>query len=341
MNLSELERMPSFALLGPGWSGASTTEGWTLLSDLQEHTGPDGLVLLGFEDAADAARTWRAGSECSVQPVLDVPQSVVNASISREGYDASVCAIQEAIRAGDVYQVCLTRQAALPSASGAALLRQLCARGVPAYAAWVRLPDGTELVSGSPELFFRVADGIVHTMPMKGTAAPEREAELDSSEKDCAELAMITDLLRNDLRAVCEPKTVCVQNARMKVRLSYAVQTVSHITGTLAASNGPRDVLQALHPGGSITGAPKLAAIEKIRLLEPGPRGLYTGALGLVRGPHAVFSLLIRTAVKARDGWHYGVGGGVTIDSVPRDEWAEMLVKLSAVARVEHGQATL
>lgn len=329
MKLQELDTLSSFALFGPGWQ--SDNGAWTLYTDLEPHDGSDGLVLLGFEEQVEAACTWRHSEPRAVHPLFEIQTSMCSARISMEGYDSAVRAIHEAIALGDVYQVCLTRQAQFAPCSGASILAALCARSVPTYAAWVRLPDGRELVSGSPELFFRIHEGLVHTMPMKGTAPLDREEALDASEKERAELAMITDLLRNDLRAVCAPKSIRVLDARMKVRLPYAVQTVSHIVGEVAEGMQAREVLAALHPGGSITGAPKQAARAQIAELEPTPRGLYTGALGFIRGADTVFSLLIRTAVKSAQGWSYGVGGGITIDSDAEDEWAEMMVKLSAV----------
>lgn len=329
MNLQEIELLPSFALLGPGWAGAG--QQWTLRTGLCPSACDAGLALLAFEQRADDAVFWEASACVEVQPSFSMAEERLEVRLERDGYDADVDAIRAAIAAGDVYQVCLTRAVSFGPQSGHALLARLCARGTPPFAAWVRLPDGREIVSGSPELFFRIEDGLVHTMPMKGTAPPNEEAALDASEKDAAELAMITDLLRNDLRSVCIPKSILVQDARMKLRLPYAVQTVSHVTGVLNAGVAARGVLAALHPGGSITGAPKAAALELISELEATPRGAYTGALCDVQPTRTVCSLLIRTAVRLPEGWSYGVGGGITIDSAPEQEWSEMHTKLSAL----------
>ena len=325
--MTDLESLSSFALLGPGW-GASSGR-WTLLRDLHPSSGGDGIWLAAFEEREP--RCWSAATRepYKFEPNVDAGAPVIH--LRRKDYDQSVEKIREFIRAGDVYQVCLTRPANLGPSTGRDLLSRLCARGVPPFAAWIRLPDGREIVSGSPELFFLIEGPLVHTMPMKGTARAADAAALRESEKDMAELAMITDLLRNDLRSVCTPKSVRVHNARKTIELPYATQTVSHIVGALAPAMGPREVLTALHPGGSITGAPKQAALDILSALEPSPRGVYTGALGYVQGKNAVFSLLIRTAVKSPEGWTYGVGGGITIDSTADGEWQELYVKLGAL----------
>ena len=149
--------------------------------------------------------------------------------------------------------------------------------------------------------------------------------------KDRAELAMITDLLRNDLTPVCRPQTVRVTCDRRTLVLPYALQTVSDIAGELHDGATPLDALAALHPGGSVTGAPKAAALAMIRDLEAGPRGAYCGALGLCAGERSVFSLLIRTASRTGEEWVYGVGSGVVWDSDADAELAELHLKLGAL----------
>jgi anthranilate/para-aminobenzoate synthase component I len=203
--------------------------------------------------------------------------------------------------------------------------------GLAPYAAWVRLPGGPEFVSASPELLLDIAGGRVRTEPMKGTAAPDGAGGLLASAKDRAELAMITDLLRNDLTPICRPRSVRVAEERRVVSLPYALQTVSEVEGDLRPGIGPLDALDAVHPGGSVTGAPKRAALAMIRAMEATPRGPYCGALGLVRGDHATYGLLIRTATRDADGWIYGVGSGVVWDSDPEAERAELGMKLGAL----------
>jgi anthranilate/para-aminobenzoate synthase component I len=325
----ELEARPSFALLGPGFGDG---EAWTLLDALEavDPGGPADLLVAPFELALPLA--FRAGArERLMQVELSDRARPLALRLDASGHAAGVRTIREAIAAGDVYQVNLTLRALLPPVPASALLARVCARGVPRFAAWVRLPDRRELVSASPELLFAVRGRSVRSEPMKGTSPLDAEAGLLASEKDKAELAMITDLVRNDLAPVCEPGSVRVLSARRLLRLPYAVQAVSEVIGTLHDGATLVEVLAALHPGGSVTGAPKAAAVAMIRAMEPSPRGLYCGALAHVDGDRAVASLLIRTAERDAGGWTFGVGGGIVWDSDPEAELREIHVKLGAL----------
>lgn len=324
MRLAEIEGLPSFALLGPGFGG----EPFLLLRDLRETPGQPRLVFAAFEQRAhDALRLSAGASEVCQVEWASAPQEIP-VDLDSSGYGARVEQIRAAIAAGDVYQVCLTLRAHLGAVSGSTILSRMCRDEIPRFAAWVRLPDGRELVSASPELFFEIDGRTVRSQPMKGTAAVEAGSALTRSEKDQAELAMITDLIRNDLALVCRPKSVHVAQPRHALTLSYAVQTVSDVVGSIDEGTTAIDVLAALHPGGSVTGAPKQAALDMIRGLEPHPRGPYCGALGLLGHERAVFSLLIRTASRTDSGWDYGVGSGIVFDSDARAEFEELLVKL-------------
>jgi anthranilate/para-aminobenzoate synthase component I len=332
MKLSSLEQLGSFALLGPGFSAGR----FTLLDGLRaaaaSTTGPR-LVFAPYERAGRKAQVLSAEESSEPELELDVPPAELKGVLDEAGFGDKVERIRAAIAAGDVYQVCYTTRAAVAAPGGAALFAALCARGVPRFAAWVRLPGGAaEFVSASPELFFETRGRRVHSEPMKGTARPLSAAALDASEKDRAELAMITDLVRNDLTPVCRPRSVRVTCPRRTLELPYAVQTVSDVEGELRDGVTPLEVLEALHPGGSVTGAPKQAALAMIRELETSPRGAYCGALGLWGGERSVFSLLIRTATRAADGWTYGVGSGIVFDSVARQELDELRTKLEALS---------
>ncbi|MEW6753066.1 MAG: chorismate-binding protein [Candidatus Latescibacterota bacterium] len=330
MRLSELEQLDSFALLGPGFGGRR----FLLLADLHRATAADCgpcLAYAPFETAGRNAHLLAAATRRTCDPVFDVAPADIAVSLQAEGHREAVERIRAAIARGDVYQVCYTVRATVHGASGAQLLARMTQADVPRFAAWVRLPWGEEFVSASAELFFEVSGRHIHTEPMKGTAARSAAADLQASDKDRAELAMITDLLRNDLATVCRPRSVAVPCARRIVRLAYAVQTVSDVTGELREGETPLGALAALHPGGSVTGAPKQAALAMIRALEGGPRGAYCGALGLWHGEQATFSLLIRTAARRGEAWAYGVGGGIVYDSDPDAELAEVRVKLGAL----------
>ena len=331
VRLDDLEVRPSFALLGPGYGGGR----WLLLEDLRPSETAGRLVYASFE--ATSARHFDAAVvavEGDPVPSAAEPSGVA-VVIDETGFEDAVAEIRAAVEAGDVYQVCLTRHAHLEGATdGARLLSAICARGAPAYACWVRLPDGEEFVSGTPELFFEIRGRRIRSCPMKGTAPAGAAAALRASDKDHAELAMITDLVRNDLAAVCEPGTITVRRARRFVALPYAVQTVSDVAGRLRPRVGVDDALAALHPGGSVTGAPKRAALAVLRALEVGPRGAYCGALGYTSGDRTVISLLIRTAIRGADGWTFGVGGGIVHDSDPARELAELRTKVGAIGCV-------
>jgi anthranilate/para-aminobenzoate synthase component I len=327
MKLAELENLQSFALLGPGFSD----DRFLLLRDLRPTEDAPLLVFARFEEPGARALKLAAGTVTPCAVEFDDNPRPLDVVLAAPDYAVKVGQIREAIACGDVYQVCLTVRALVSESSGADLLSLMCRRGVPRFAAWVRLPDGSEFVSASPELFFETDGRHVHAEPMKGTARPGAGGLLESSDKDRAELAMITDLVRNDLAQVCRQKTICVETQRRVLQLPYALQTVSDIVGVLDDGKTPLDVLAALHPGGSVTGAPKQAALTMIHKLESDQRGAYCGALGLLTGERSVFSLPIRTAARSAQGWVYGVGSGIVYDSDPQAELDELRVKLGAL----------
>jgi anthranilate/para-aminobenzoate synthase component I len=324
MNLTELDGLPSFALFAPAFSGADSH---LLVAPLARTTSPT-VVFCAFEDQGRLARGY-AGPAREVRPLFR-PSRLPAATLDAAGHGDAVASIRAAIGHGDVYQVCLTLRAHVPEVRPSALAGAIGCRA-PRYFAWVRLPDGDEFVSASPELFFEISEGTIHAEPMKGTGATADA--LATSRKDEAELAMITDLLRNDLQPVCEERSVHVPCARRIITLPYATQTVSDVEGTLRRDVTLADVLESLHPGGSVTGAPKAAAHAMIRTLEPTPRGPYCGTVGLITGRRATFSILIRTAVRTpgTDCWTYGVGGGITWGSDAAEELAEAERKLGAL----------
>lgn len=323
MKLEALEAAPAFALLGPGFSATGRWQRFT-----PSAAGPATLWLGAYDGAPTA---WRG----ELEPVT--PQwaqgSTPTVRLDDDGFEAKVDAVRARIAAGDVYQVNLTVRARVTGVEGAELLSRLCARAVPPFAAWVRLPGGEELVSASPELLVETRGRWVHAEPMKGTAPPGARAVLEASEKDRAELAMITDLTRNDLQRLCVRGSVKVPSPRRFLELPYALQAVSDVEGTLREDVTVREVLEVMHPGGSVTGAPRPAAMAMIRELESSPRRFYCGTLGLEPGDGSFrAALLIRTATKTgpRD-WAYGVGGGITWDSQPAAELAEVHLKLGAL----------
>lgn len=201
------------------------------------------------------------------------------------------------------------------------------------------LDTGTqEILSSSPELFLRLSGNHIETRPIKGTrprfddaAADLRSShELKTSEKEMAELLMITDLLRNDLGRICEYGSVRVEALARLESLAHVHHLVSTISGTLNQNLHHLDALARCSPGGSITGAPKKRAREIISELEPTPRGLYTGSLGYFGlNGESQFNILIRTLIheKTTGLAHYQVGSGIVADSSPKAEYQETLHK--------------
>jgi anthranilate/para-aminobenzoate synthase component I len=326
VRLADLEALPAFAFLGPGFGGGEAV----LLSGLCPASRAPRLLFAPYEARGRDALLL----DGEIRPVAELelpPPAALAPRLDATGHADAVAVIREAIAAGDVYQVCFTVRARLAPASGAALLARMASRGLPRFAAWVRLPGGGEFVSASPELFFEVEDGRIRSEPMKGTARPDAAGTLAASDKDRAELAMITDLVRHDLTPLCRPRSVVVRAERRFIHLPYATQTVSDVEGELLPGVTALDALDALHPGGSVTGAPKRAARAMIGRLERAPRGAYCGALGFTRDGRTTTSLLIRTAIRHAAGWVYGVGGGIVHDSDPALELEELRVKLGAL----------
>ena len=240
-------------------------------------------------------------------------------------------AIREAIRAGDVFQANLSRRlTARGDASDDALFARLLSGTRAPYAARLRLPSGTVL-SASPELFLQVEGRRVTAEPIKGTAprgATPREdaalaAALESSEKDRAENVMIADLLRNDLAKVAEDDSIDVPDLCALRTLPSVHHLVTRVTGTLRGACGFADALRAAFPCGSITGAPKRAAMEIIARLEGEGRGVYCGAILAVSDAGGVASVPIRTGVYTDGVLSVRTGGGITVLSDPGAELSE------------------
>jgi para-aminobenzoate synthetase component 1 len=264
-------------------------------------------------------------------------------SLPRPRYLASVAAVRRHIERGDVYQANLCQRFSIACRGDALELYRQLAQDVPApHSAFVETPEFS-LASASPETFLRQrADGRIETRPIKGTRPRGATAEADraaaralcESAKDRAELLMIVDLERNDLGRVC--RTGSVRVTELAALRSYATvhHLVARVEGRLRESIDVDELLQATFPGGSISGAPKVRALQILRQLEPARRNLFTGAL-LWLGDDGTLdsSLLIRTVVLARGRAWIGAGGGVVADSDPEQEWLESNHKARALTR--------
>jgi para-aminobenzoate synthetase component I len=291
---------------------------------------------------------------------------------ARSEYVAAVRRAVEYIHAGDCFQVNLShRIGATFSGSTRSLFASMLGAAAPWYGAYLEVPQGRELhaaLSVSPELFldYDARSRSATTRPIKGTRPGRVDpSELRGSQKDQAELAMIIDLMRNDLGRVCEIGSVRVDEARAIERHGWSdhaaggLEGVHHgvatIRGTVRRDRSAADMLRAFFPGGSITGAPKVRAMQIIEELEPEPRGLYTGAIGYISDCGNVsLNIAIRTALvrgmradadrtldRIADGQlTYGAGAGIVADSVPEQEWQETLDKAGVLWSVASASAS-
>jgi para-aminobenzoate synthetase component I len=242
-------------------------------------------------------------------------------------YAAAVDAVRSAIARGDVYQVNLVQHLSAPFAGDERAL----ARSLAPLRPLVRQPlsgDGWSIVSASPELFLTRRSSRVWTMPIKGTRPSGDVEALVGSPKDAAEHVMIVDLERNDLSRVCRPGTVRWPSLMEPRALAGVEHLVSTVEGELRADARLAELLAATFPGGSVTGAPKISAVDLIAELEPVGRGASMGALGWVRGNGDLeLALTIRTFAVADGRIHLWVGGGVVWDSDPAEEVDESWTK--------------
>jgi len=334
---------------------------------------PDVLIARydGYYEATSAAGPWLprgdtahidralAGSPLTAMPAAIGPLlDPLAVGVYLDGF----AAIEAGIAAGDFYQVNLARRleavlvGPVSDAGLASLARhlfeQLRTIQPTAFGALLPLGESAWLVSGSPEclLDWHAPSRVARSFPIKGTASRGTGADdddalsaaLGASLKDQAEHVMIVDLVRNDLGHVAVPGTVTVPHLFAELPLSTLRHLVSEVRCEVAPPNDLAALVGALFPGGSITGAPKIAAMRAIDRLEPFQRGLYCGSLGVVRGGRdARLSILIRTAVLDAHGLTYASGGGIVADSRPEAELAETELKAvamnAALARAARG----
>jgi para-aminobenzoate synthetase component I len=242
-------------------------------------------------------------------------------------YGAAVDSVRDAIARGDVYQVNLVQHLSAPFSGDAGTLAARLAPLRPLAGAPLR-GDGWTIVSASPERFLGRRGNRVWTSPIKGTRPIGGRAELGASAKDAAEHVMIVDLERNDLSRVCETGSVRWPELMAPRRLAGVEHLVSTVEGTLRAGVGLAELLAAMFPGGSVTGAPKIAAVDLIAGLEPVGRGASMGAVGRVYGNGDLeLALTIRTFAVAEGEIHLWVGGGIVWDSDPASEIEESWTK--------------
>jgi len=352
-----LERLPSIARRDQDLPDLHLAlHPWVIAWD-----GRDGSAWLGgravdgdWQDLARrldrvlAALDPRIPAPASAAP--PAPGLVFRSDTVRQEWTKQVAFVRSAIAAGELYQANLTRRLTAPFTGDPWPLFRLLRTGEPAaFSAYLELDGGRAILSASPEPFLALdRGGRIRTDPIKGTRprgrTPEEDrclaAELLGSAKDRAENTMIVDVLRNDLGRIAVPGSVRVPRLWRLERTPSVQHLVSTVSAALRPDRDAFDLLHAAFPGGSITGAPKLRAMELIETLEPVRRGPYTGALGWFGADGAMgTSILIRTFVADGDRLTLHVGGGITHRSDEVAEWAETVVKargpLGAIGAVE------
>jgi para-aminobenzoate synthetase component 1 len=263
-------------------------------------------------------------------------------NFSPDGYRQAVSRAIKSIIAGDVFQVNLAQRLLFPSQDDAVSLYLRLRQCNPAtFAGYFDLGD-FQIASASPERFLRVARGEVETRPIKGTRRRTGTPAIDDSaaadlladEKERAENIMIVDLLRNDLSRVCRPESVRVSQLCQLESYAFVQHLVSAVQGRLKDGIEPLDLIKAAFPGGSVTGAPKIRAMEIITELERTARGPYCGSLGYLGFDGSMdLSILIRTIIAGRGWWQFSVGGGIVAPSQPDREYEETWEKAEGLLR--------
>jgi para-aminobenzoate synthetase/4-amino-4-deoxychorismate lyase len=336
--LAEVQRAVDDGLWAAGMSAYEAASGF----DPALVTAPAGTLPLAWFGIFAAPRlvtsgvaSGPAGFEQAGEP-LQLSALDWRPSLTGAAHAEAVAAVHAAIARGDTYQVNLTWRLRAPfTGSPAALFAGLLAAQPVRYAAYLDIGSHV-LCSASPELFFRRSGSRLESRPMKGTARrgrhPAEDAalakELEASAKERAENLMIVDMVRNDLARVARPGSVETPRLWQLERYSTVWQLTSTVRAESTASLP--ELMRAMFPAASITGAPKAAAMRQIAKLERDPRGIYTGAIGWVGpGGRARFGVAIRTACvdRGRGEVEYGTGGGITWDSTPAAELAESRLK--------------
>jgi para-aminobenzoate synthetase component 1 len=283
----------------------------------------------------------------ALKPVRASRLGPVESHFSHEQYLEAVSRCLEYVAAGDVFQINMSQRfTAWGRPEPLDLYLRLKRRSPAPFAAFLRWGE-LAVASASPEWFYQTRGDWIVTRPIKGTrprgaSAEEDELlrnELAASPKDRAELTMIVDLERNDLGRVCQYGTVRVAGPLSVESFAQVHHLVATVEGRLRPDHGPTDVVRALFPGGSITGAPKIRAMEIIDELEPVRRGLYTGAIGYFgTGGASAFNIAIRTLLIEHDRVSFQVGGGIVADSTPEGEYRETLHKGRGLRAVVEGE---
>jgi anthranilate/para-aminobenzoate synthase component I len=345
--LEALDALPGLASGADGPTGAGRWVGFIsydlgrLFEDLPDRPADDlNLPLFAFALAQQGAGIPPIPATAACDPIRPV---TVESSFSRADYERAVARVIGYIAAGDCYQVNLAQRLTVKSAyRPAEIYARLQASRPAVYAAFLDFGE-FQIISNSPELFleFDPASRQVTNRPIKGTRPnrPGQFAELMHSAKDQAELAMIVDLQRNDLGRVCQTGSVRVVEPRVIEPHPTVLHGVATIRGRLRDDIRFSGLLAATFPCGSITGCPKIRAMQIIDDLEPVARGPYCGAIGWLDHAGAMqFNVAIRTIIIKTGQVHFSVGGGIVSDSTPAAEYEETIVKARAMLEAVGGE---
>ncbi len=317
---------------------------WLIALEVPGDSENPARKIAGLEHHLAQARQLQL-AEPSPADIESITFGDVPCNMTQDDYLDAVRRVQGYIRDGEVYQVNLSQRFEQPFPGEPIRLFHWQNRYNPSgYAAYIDTGD-FQIVSASPEMFITVHDGLIRTKPIKGTrprsSAPGRHAttlnterfnDLLTSKKEQAELNMIVDLERNDVARICKPGTRHVIQPRTIETYPTVYHAVATIGGELRDDIAFSDILKAMFPGGSITGAPKIRAMEIIEALEPTARGVYTGSIGFIGLDGTVcLNIAIRTIIITRGSAYVQVGGGIVADSDPQAEWDETITKARAL----------
>jgi anthranilate synthase component I len=313
---------------------------------LLTHANPEEVeaypkAISRLDDLANRLREQKAKPQPHINR-SEVHEADFISGFTQEGFEAAVNKAKQYITDGDIMQVVLSQRMSIPyNAPPLDLYRALRCLNPSPYMYFLNLDD-FHIVGSSPEILVRLEDDMITVRPIAGTRrrgqTPERDLELErellNDPKEIAEHLMLIDLGRNDAGRVAEIGTVQLTDKMIVERYSHVMHIVSNVTGKLQAGNSAFDVLAATFPAGTVSGAPKIRAMEIINELEPVKRGVYSGAVGYIAwSGNLDTAIAIRTAVIKDNMLHIQAGAGIVYDSIPRSEWNETMNKGRAVFR--------
>ncbi|MFC1731720.1 anthranilate synthase component I family protein [candidate division KSB1 bacterium] len=337
-----------FSILHGKWGGSRKFHTLIGVGGKREGSGPQVGYLaypnVGLKNIIPSSRFYYYDELLSVDklPVADQKfktSGSLQQSVTEEQYIQKIEEIKELLAAGEIYQMCYSiRFRKKFSGNPYALFLKLSKSNPVDFQAYLNCGK-FQIISSSPERFFKVSDGKITTTPIKGTISKKKEENLQyllSSEKEQAELDMITDLERNDVGKICEYGTLKLKKEREILELKNLWHTYSEVEGKLQSDVGYQEIIDAMFPGGSITGCPKRRAMKYISQLEGLPRNIFTGSIGYISMSNDQlansqlemdFNIAIRT-ILIKDGYlEFWAGGGIVVDSEPEKEYKECLLK--------------